>query len=80
MQPMGQAEDESIERWENPLQDGTYFPNPFQVEITPEGVNLSHLRRNLRLTPYERLQQLEAWVRMIAQLRQGFHPRRDDHV
>lgn len=80
MQRARRTAGEGDERCENPRQDGAYVPNPFQAEITPEGVNLSHLRRNLKLTPYERLQQLEAWVRMVAQLRQGFHPRRDGHV
>lgn len=67
--------EQPLERWENLRQDGTYAPNPYLAEITVDGVNRSHLRRNLRLTPAERLRQLEAWSQMIAKLRAGFRPR-----
>jgi len=65
-------------RWEDLRADGTYAHNPFAADVTPNGVNLSALRRNRRLSPEERLQRMAASVRMVKQLRDSFRPRRHD--
>jgi hypothetical protein len=47
------------------------------AEIAPSGVDLSHLRRNLRLTPTERVEQMVAFVRFVLPLRGALRRDRD---
>ena len=47
-------------RWVDLRADGTYLHNPDAPEMTPGGVNVSALRRNLTLTPEERLKRMAA--------------------
>ena len=63
-------------RWVDLRADGTYLHNPDAPELTPGGINVSALRRNLTLTPEERLQRMAASVRMVEKLRSGFRSRR----
>jgi hypothetical protein len=58
-------------RWEDLRTDGTYEHNPNAPEVTPNGVNLSALRRNLRLSPTERIEQLTGWVKLVEELQAG---------
>ncbi len=51
--------------------DGTFQHNPDAPEITPNGVNISALRRNLTLTPQERIETLTGWAELIDQVRGG---------
>jgi len=43
--------------------------NPTPAEPTDEAVDLWRLRRNLELTPEERLEQLRVWQQWLAQYR-----------
>ena len=63
-------------RWENLRTDGTYEHNPYAPEVTPSGINISALRYNLTLTPYERIRRVSCWVRLIMQLRRGLAQQR----
>ena len=58
-------------RWEDLRADGSYEHNPNAPDVTPNGVNLSALRRNLRLTPMERIDQLTGWVEFAEVLQAG---------
>ena len=58
-------------RWQDLRADGAYEHNPYAPEVTPNGVNLSALRRNRRLSLDERLEQLAGWVRLADELQAG---------
>jgi hypothetical protein len=58
-------------RWQDLRADGTYEHNPNAPEVTPNGVNLSALRRNLHLSLDERLEQLTGWVKLADELQVG---------
>lgn len=62
-------------RWVDLRADGSYRHNPDAPEITRDGINISALRRNLTLSPQERLQRMAASVRMVEKLRNGFRSR-----
>lgn len=63
-------------RWEDRRSDGTYGHNPYAAEVTPNGVNISALRRNRRLTLYERLERLKGWTHLADELRSGMRQAR----
>ncbi|MGI8913098.1 MAG: hypothetical protein ACR2JY_04790, partial [Chloroflexota bacterium] len=58
-------------RWEDLRLDGTYEHNPYAPEVTPSGINISALRYNLTLTPYERIRRVSGWARLATKLRHG---------
>lgn len=63
-------------RWQDLRADGTYEHNPYAPEVTPSGINISALRYNLTLTPYERIRRVSGWVRLAMKLRSGLAQRR----
>ena len=52
-----------------PAANAEVTPAQFLIQAAEAGVDLQQLRRNLRLTPAERLARLQAGIRMVKTLR-----------